>query len=136
MIEHQTKIKVRYGETDKMGYVHHSSYVLYLEEARMEYLSEIGLNYKEIEDTGIILPLSSLKIRYSSPIFFDDIITIVTRLEEPADIKLVFTYKIYNQKHKLVSRAETTLAFVDSNTRKLIPTPKDYLGLIENPVEV
>ncbi len=136
MIEHQTTIRVRYGETDKMGYVHHSSYVLYLEEARMEYLREIGLDYTEIEDAGIILPLSSLNIRYSSPIFFGDIITVKTRLEEPADIKLVFTYKIFNQKQKLVSIAETTLAFLDSSSRKLIPTPKEYLKLIESSVKV
>lgn len=136
MTEHKTTIRVRYGETDRMGYAHHSSYALYLEEARMEYLRQIGLDYKMIEDSGIILPLSSLNIRYSYPIFFDDIIVIQTRLEQPADIKLKFKYKIYNQKKKLVSWAETTLVFVDAKTRRLIPTPKDYLELIENPAEI
>ncbi len=81
MIEHQTTIKTRYGETDKMGYVHHSNYPLYLEEARMDLLQEIGMDYKEIEDSGVILPVVSMNFRFYSPPFY---------------------YEIFNQLNKLV----------------------------------
>ena len=136
MIEHQIKIRIRYGETDKMGYVHHSNYPLYLEEARMELLRKIGLNYKEIEDSGVILPVVAMNFRFYSPIFYDDVITIKTALTRPLDIKLIFHYEIYNQMNKLVSKAETTLVYVNSKTRKLIRPPKEYQKKFKKMVEV
>ena len=136
MIEHQIFIRVRYGETGKMGYVHHSNYPLYLEEARMELLQKIGLNYKEIEDSGVILPVVSMNFRFYSPIFFDDVITIKTALTRPSDIKLIFHYEIFNQVNKLVTKAETTLVFVNLKTRKLIWPPEEYLKKLEEVVEI
>ena len=136
MIEHQTIIRTRYGETDKMGYVHHSNYPLYLEEARMELLRKIGLNYKEIEDSGVILPVVSMNFRFYSPIFYDDVITIQTALTWPSDIKLIFHYELYNQMNKLVSKAETTLVYVNSKTRKLMRPPKEYQKKIKEVVDI
>ena len=119
-----------------MGYVHHSNYPLYLEEARMELLRKIGLNYKEIEDSGVILPVVAMNFRFYSPIFYDDVITIKTALTQPSDIKLIFHYEIYNQMNKLVSKAETTLVYVNSKTRKLIRPPKEYQKKFKKMVEV
>ncbi len=136
MIEHQTTIKIRYGETDKMGIVHHSNYPLYLEEARMDLLQEIGMNYGEIEDSGVILPVVSMNFRFYSPLFYDDVITIKTALTRPSGIKLIFDYEIFNQLNKLVCKAETTLVFADMKTRKLIRPPKEYQKKFVEEVEI
>ena len=136
MIKHQTTIKIRYGETDKMGIVHHSNYPLYLEEARMDLLQEIGMNYGEIEDSGVILPVVSMNFRFCSPLFYDDVITIKTALTRPSGIKLIFDYEIFNQLNKLVCKAETTLVFADMKTRKPIRPPKEYLKKFVEEVEI
>ena len=136
MIEHQTTIKIRYGETDKMGYVHHSNYPLYLEEARMDLLQKIGMNYKEVEDTGVILPLVSMNFRFYSPLFYDDVITIKTALTRPSGIRLIFDYAIFNQQNKLVCKAETALVFADMRTGKPLKPPNEYLKKFVEEVEI
>ena len=102
----------------------------------MELLQKIGLNYKELEDSGIVLPVVSMNFRFYSPIFFDDVITIKTTLELTSEIKLIFHYEIFNLVNKLVSKAETTLVFVNLKTRKLIWPPKEYLKKLEEVVEI
>ena len=119
-----------------MGIVHHSNYPLYLEEARMDLLQEIGMNYKEIEDSGVILPVVSMNFRFYSPLFYDDVITIKTALTRPSGIKLIFDYEIFNQLNKLVCKAETTLVFADMKTRKLIRPPKEYQKKFVEEVEI
>ena len=71
-----TKIKVRYAETDQMGYVHHSHYALYLEEARMDLLKTMGIDYAQLEKDGIIMPVVEMRTRYSSPLRFGDSIVV------------------------------------------------------------
>ena len=124
MFSNKTKIRIRYGETDRMGYAHHANYPLYLEQARMELLRNIGIDYKELEDSGIILPVTSFNIKFSHPVFYDDVITIKTTLKDLKAIKLIFDYKIYNQQAKLVTTANVALVFVNSKTKKFISPPE------------
>ena len=97
MITQQLKIRIRYGETDKMGFVHHSNFPRFMEEARMDLFRKINLSYKEIEDSGVIFPVVSMNLKFLIPLFFDEIITIKTSLKKPANNKLVFHHEIVNQ---------------------------------------
>jgi acyl-CoA thioester hydrolase len=124
MYNNKIKVRIRYGETDRMGYAHHANYPLYLEEARMELLRSLGIDYKELEDSGIILPVVTYNIKFIYPVFYDDIITIKTTLTDLTAIKLNFDYKIYNQLGKLVSTAKVVLVYVDAKTRKFTSPPK------------
>ena len=127
MISQITRIRIRYCETDKMGFVHHSNYPRFLEEGRMELFRKIGLNYNEIEESGVILPVVSMNFKFKIPIFFDEIISVKTQLIEPINIKLLFHYEIMNQFDKIACLAQTTLTFADTKTRRPIRPPQAYI---------
>jgi acyl-CoA thioester hydrolase len=126
VIKSQTKIKVRYAETDQMGYVHHSYYALYLEEARMDLLKVMGIDCAQLEKDGIIMPVVEMRTRYSSPLRFGDSIVVEAEIAPPWDTKLEFRYKIYNQDQKLVSRSRTTLVFAEKESGKLVMNTQKY----------
>jgi acyl-CoA thioester hydrolase len=120
MIEHWTTIGIRYGETDQMGYVHHSNYALYLEEARMDLLYLNGIDLKKLDQEGIILPVAEIQIRYHLPLHYGDSILIHTTLDLHHKSKLDFKYRIFNQDKKLVGKAQTTLVLADKISGKLV----------------
>ncbi len=126
MTEHKTKVRVRYSETDQMGYVHHSNYALYFETARLAWLKSLGISYKEMEAGGVMLPVYTMHIRYHKPAFYDDELHITTRLKEPPGARITFEYEIRNQADELLTTGETTLVFVDMKTRRPIKCP-DYI---------
>jgi len=124
MIENKTKIRIRYGETDRMGYAYYGNYATYFEVARVETLRKIGISYRELEDDGIILPVRDYKIRYHKPAYYDDEITVKTRISEIPKIRFHFTFQTFNKNGELLNEAEITLVFVNKKTQKpvLIPT--------------
>ena len=87
-----TKIRVRYGETDQMGYCYYGNYAQYFEVGRVEALREVGLSYKEMETQGIMLPVSEYNVKYLSPAFYDDELIITTKIEELKGCRLFFQY--------------------------------------------
>lgn len=109
-----------------MGYVHHSHYALYLEEARMELLKMLGIDCGRLEDEGIIMPVAEMRMRYSFPLRFGDTITVETELVPPWKTSLEFHYRIYNQDKKLVSRSSTRLVFADKESGKLLSNAQKY----------
>lgn len=131
MYSHETKIRIRYGETDRMGYAHHANYPLYFEEGRMELLRSLGLNYKGLEDSGVILPVISINTKFLSPVYYDDVLTIKTILKEIPRTRLKFNYEVVNQNKKLVTKADVELAFVDSETRIPMPAPAIFVEKLE-----
>ena len=131
MIEHSLAIGIRYGETDQMGYVHHSNYGLYLEEARMDLFYVNGIDIQEMEKEGIILPVVEIKIRYLSPLHFGDTIIIHTTLESKMKTRLLFRYRIINQHKKLIARAETSLVLADKITGKLFSDSEWFIKKLE-----
>jgi len=127
MIIHNTKLRVRYGETDKMGYVYYGFFAQYYEVGRTEFMRNFGLTYNEIENNGIILPVISLNIKYLKPAHYDDLLTIKTILEKIPSIRIEFKYEVYNQNNELLNIGNTTLVFVDEKTRKPRKAPKDFI---------
>ena len=123
MYTHITKLRVRYSDTDQMKYAYYGVYAKYLEIGRVELLRSIGISYKQIEELGFGLPVVNLKINYRRPAFYDDLLTIETTIKQINNIKLIFKYKIYNEQDELLNTAETTLVFVNLETRKICIPP-------------
>jgi acyl-CoA thioester hydrolase len=96
MNKHQTKIKVRYGETDQMGVVYHGNYAHYLEIGRLEWLTALGISYKEMEANDVMLPVVSLNINYKKSARYDDILTVSTTLVKLPSASIEFDYEIHN----------------------------------------
>jgi acyl-CoA thioester hydrolase len=118
MFTHETLIRVGYTDTDQMGYLHHSKYVVYCETARIEAMREMGCCYKEIEDRGIFMPVISMKFNFMKPAFYDDLLTVKTILREMPRARMKFEYEFYNQAGIMINSAEVTLAFIHNKTRK------------------
>jgi len=121
-----TEIRVRYGETDQMGFVYYGNYALYLEQGRTDWLRKMGFSYKELETQNILLPVTQFSINYHAPGRYDDLLLIETTLVKMPGVKIQFSYAIFNEDQKQLITAETTLAFVDKNTMKITPAP-EYL---------
>ena len=89
--------KVQYYETDKMGIVHHSNYIRWMEEARIDFLDKIGWNFKKLEDSGIVSPVVSVECKYKKTTIFGDVISIFVYVEEFKGIKLRLRYEMKNE---------------------------------------
>ena len=123
----ETKIRVRYGETDKMGYVYYGNYPLYYEIARTELMRKFGYSYSKIEEMGIILPVKTLDIKYHLAAKYDDLLRIKTTIKELPGVRITFYYEIYNEQDELLNEATTMLIFVDDKTRKPRKAPDELL---------
>ena len=128
--EFSTKIRVRYSETDQMGFCYYGNYASYFEVARVEALREIGISYKELENIGILLPVKKFEISYQQPAKYDDLLEIRTRIVQLEGVRIGFEYKTYNEEGVLLNEAYTLLVFVNAATQKPIPAPADFLNLI------
>lgn len=131
MFEHTTEIRVRYGETDQMGYVYYGNYPLYYEQGRTEAVKALGLPYKQLEEQGIMLPVADLHIRYKAPAQYDDLIRVRSMLKELPDRKMVFHTEIYHEDGRLLNLGETTLIFADAETRKARRAPNALIDLLK-----
>lgn len=116
----ETKVRVRYAETDQMGYVYYGNYAAYVETGRVEALRQLNLSYKEMEERGIMLPVLNMNVKYIKPAFYDDLLTIKTIINEMPEARMKFDYNIYNVKGELINISFTEHVFVDIHKR--IPT--------------
>ncbi|AXT50133.1 acyl-CoA thioesterase [Aquimarina sp. BL5] len=130
-ITSETLLKVRYSETDQMGVVHHGNYAQYLELSRIDWLSRLGVSYKSMEESGVMLPVFALDFKFKKSAFFDDELTVKTFLRKIPTVRIVFDYEIYNQNQELLTIASSTLVFVDAQSRKPILCPPYLLKIIE-----
>ena len=128
MISTKIQFRVRYSETDQMGFVYHGNYAQYLEMGRIEWLRELGISYKKMEETGIMLPVISLNTNYFKPAKYDDLLTLKTTLSKTPSVKIKFDYEIHNEKNELLTTASVTLAFMNSQTRKPTRAPEYFLN--------
>ena len=127
MKNHNTFVKVRYSETDQMGFVHHSNYAQYLEIARLEWLDQLGISYKWMEENGVMLPVYNLNTTFKKSALFDDRLKIETSLRNIPTVRIMFDYKVYNQKEELLTVASTELIFINTKTGRPMRCPKYIL---------
>ncbi len=126
-----TQTRIRYGETDQMGYCYYGNYALFLEIGRVETLRAIGMSYKTLEDMQILLPVLELNIKYFKPSFYDDLITIKTTISRLPKVRIHFSYEILNENKELLTKAETTLVFVSKENMKPIQCPDSLTKLLK-----
>lgn len=130
MIIAENQIRVRYAETDQMGYVYYGNYSTYFEVARVELFRTYGVSYKEMEEQGVMMPVLEQKIKYIRPAKYDDLLTIKTYLKEKPGVRIRFEYEVYNEENTLLTKAETTLVFVDMKTGRPTNAPAYFDQLI------
>jgi acyl-CoA thioester hydrolase len=125
-----TKIRVRYSETDQMGVVYHGNYAQFFEIGRTEWLRNLGVTYKKMETTGIMLPVISLQCNFMKSALYDDVLTIETVIKKKPMVKIEFDYKIKNQNDELICTGNSVLAFINMETMKPTRCPKYLLDLL------
>lgn len=130
MFEASTQIRVRYAETDQMGYVYYGNYATYFEVARVETLRQMGLSYKELEDQGVMMPVLENWSKYIAPAKYDELLTIKVIIKEQPQVRITFDYEIFNDSGALIHIGQTKLVFVDINTRKPCQIPADFRNVI------
>lgn len=130
MFEHQTQIRVRYAETDQMGYVYYGNYATYYEVGRVESLRSLGLSYKELEEIGVMMPVLENKSKYIAPAKYDELLTVKTTIKKKPGIRILFHYEIYNESDKLIHIGETLLVFVNMKSGRPCEPPEIMSNLL------
>ncbi|MCW3101969.1 MAG: 4-hydroxybenzoyl-CoA thioesterase [Bacteroidetes bacterium] len=128
----ETTVRVRYAETDKMGYVYYGNYTQYYEVGRVEAMRALGTSYKEMEDNGVMLPVYTCSLKYMKPALYDDLLLIKTIIKELPTLKITFDYEIYNEKNELLNTGNTTLVFINMETNKPCRAPESFIERIKN----
>lgn len=127
--EHQ--IRVRYAETDQMGYVYYGNYAMYYEVGRVEALRNAGFSYKRMEDDGIMMPVLENHSKYLKPGKYDELLTIRTVIREMPGVRIKFEYEVLNEEGELINEGKTTLAFLKTDSHKPCKPPAYLLELLE-----
>lgn len=134
MYEASTQIRVRYGETDQMGYVYYGNYALYYEEGRTSAIRSLGVTYKSLEEIGIMMPVMSINITYFRPAYYDELLTVKSTIRNLSeeDTEVTFHSEIYNEAGKKLNESTIRLAFIDAATRRKTGVP----GLLYDQLKV
>ncbi|MCA1751307.1 MAG: acyl-CoA thioesterase [Cryomorphaceae bacterium] len=130
MISHITSFRVRYAETDRMGYLYYGNYATYFEVGRVELLRSLGISYRELEDKGILLPVRDFSVRYIKPAYYDELLSLETTVEELSNVRIAFDYKLKNDAGELLTTAKTTLVFVDKVSGKPVSPPSEIAAAL------
>ena len=131
IISYSTQIRVRYKDTDQMGIMHHSNYVVFYEQARTEWLRAMGLTYAEIERRGVMSPIIEVHSRYHYPAFYDEVLTVKVSIDEMPTARLIVASEVYNEAGKLINTGSVTLGFMNSATRRPCRVPEWFTEALE-----
>ena len=123
MYQFETSVRVRYAETDQMGYVYYGNYATYYEVTRVEALRSLGISYKILEENGVLMPVLENWSKYIRPAKYDDLLTIKLILKEMPAMRITFEYEVFNEDKKLINLGSTTLVFLDKSSGKPITVP-------------
>ncbi len=130
------KREINYYETDKMQVVHHSNYIRYLEECRMDFMRQIGFDYAKMEQSGIMVPVLSVSCNYKNPARFGETICIVPKVERMHGVKYEMSYRIYSEDFSVLhNEAASSHCFVDLDF-KPIRLKKEYPELYNRMTEL
>lgn len=127
MYIHETEIRVRYGETDQMGYVYYGNYAQFYEVARVEMLRSLGFTYKQFEEDGVMMPVLELKCKYIRPAKYDNLLKVRTTLKEFPTARIRFEYELIDEQGQVLNVGETTLVFVDMKSLRPCKAPEYFL---------
>jgi len=123
----ETRLRVRYAETDQMGVVYHSNHLIWFEVGRVELMRQMGFSYRDLErDDGRFIAVAEVKCRYRAPVYYDEEVIVRTRLKSVRTSVVVFSYELVRpQGETLLAEGETTHIVTDSSM-KVVPLPEKY----------
>lgn len=125
MYQSDTKIRVRYAETDQMGYVYHGNYAAFFEVGRTEAFRQLGISYKDLEASGVGMPVGEIRTRFRRPARYDDLLTVRLLLRQPPEgSRVMFEYEIYNEANELLTEGHTLMVFVSTSNGRPVPIPE------------
>ena len=127
MFEHTTKVRVRYGETDQMGYMYYGNYAEFYEVGRVEMLRSLGMTYRSMEESGIMMPVLEMKCKYLKPARYDEEISIRVIMDKMPGVKIHFRYELFNEDQELIHQAETLLAFINMKTNRPCMPSQEFI---------
>jgi acyl-CoA thioester hydrolase len=122
-IKHETFARVKYSDTDQMGFMHHSNYPRYYENARWEFFRDMDIPYSEIEESGILMPVIDVAFRYIKPAYYDEELRIVTNVSIKRAVKMKFEYQMFNSKNELINEGHVTTGFVTKGSLRPCQPP-------------
>jgi acyl-CoA thioester hydrolase len=132
MYESTTQVRVRYAETDQMNVVYYGNYAQYFEVGRVECIRQLGYTYKDMELSGVIMPVVEFQIKYLRSATYDDLLTVKSTIRElPTDHRIEFHQEVYNEQNKLLTSGKVLLYFLDSNTKKRTNMPEELRKRLE-----
>ena len=124
MYTHEVKIRVRYADTDQMGYVYYGNYAAYYEVARVESFRSLGYAYKNLEEAGVMMPVLELRVKYLLPAKYDDLLTVKVTIPDFPKVKIRYIYDVYNEQGEHLNTGETTLAFINMESGRPTRMPE------------
>ncbi len=131
MYQHEVQIRVRYADTDQMGYVYYGNYAAYYEVARVESFRSLGYAYRNLEEAGVMMPVLELKTKYLLPAKYDDLLTVRVQIPEMPRVRIRYEYNIYNEQGTHLNTGETTLAFINMESGRPTRLPQVMSNLLE-----
>ena len=133
MFQSEVQIRVRYSETDQMGYVYYGNFAAYYEVARTEAFRNLGISYKEMEQEGVMMPVLEMRTKYMRPARYDDLLTIKVQVKnKPQGTRITFHYEVFNEGEELLNVGDTTLVFVDMKTGRPIALPPSVVASLDS----
>lgn len=127
----ETQLRVRYAETDQMGYAYYGNYATYYEVARVEALRQIGFQYKKMEDEGIMMPVTELKSKFLKPAKYDELITVRVSITALPSVRMFFSYEVIGEAGDKLNEGETTLVFINMLNNRPCKAPDYLLKILE-----
>lgn len=135
MNHHTTSFRVRYAETDRMGYLYYGNYAAYFEVGRVELLRDCGVSYRDLEDDGVLLPVRDFSVKYLRPAYYDELLSLETEIAELGRASVRFAYRLRNAAGDLLTTASTTLVFVDKTSGKPTAPPRAVLDALHKSLD-
>jgi acyl-CoA thioester hydrolase len=131
MFDFTTQIRVRYADTDQMGYVYYGNYATFFEIGRVEALRSVGISYKKLEEAGVMMPVLENYSKYVKPALYDDLLNVRVMVKEMPGTRIRFDYEITNESGVLLHVGYTVLVFISAETKRVVAFPKEIKKVLE-----
>lgn len=131
MFTFETQLRVRYAETDQMGFAYYGNYPQYYEVGRADAMRKLGTTYKDMEEKGVVMPIVDMHIKYIRPARYDDLLTVKTIVSDLPASRMHFDYEIYNEEGRLLNKGYTVLAFLKKETGRPCGAPEWFLNKLK-----
>lgn len=125
------KIEVRYAETDQMGVVYHANYLVWMEIGRTAFIESLGFTYKEMEDSGIVSPVSQVELNYKKPTKYGDTVTVRTWITKVSQFRTVYQTHVLDGNGDICLEARCEAACVQASDFSLVSFKKNFPAMYE-----